>query len=298
MSQIILYTIITLSAIGTVAAIILYAVAQKFKVFEDPKIDDVEEVLPAANCGGCGFPGCRGFAEACVKAEHLEDLFCPVGGNDTMREVAHVLGKDAVVKDPMIAVVRCAGACDVRPKTSEYDSAPNCSIAVSMYQGDTGCAYGCLGLGDCVDVCNFDAIHMDPDTGLPVVDEEKCTGCGACVIACPKDIIELRKKGKRGRRVYVSCVNQDKGGVAKKNCAVACIACKRCFKVCDKFNAITVENFCAYVDDDKCRLCGKCIAVCPTGAMVGTNFPAKRKKEEMPCGSQCDCNNPENQTQA
>ena len=175
MNQVVLYTIISLSALGAVAAVVLYFVAQKFKVDEDPRIDEVEEALPAANCGGCGFPGCRNFAETCVKADTLDDLMCPVGGNDVMSKIAQILGKEVQAADPTVAVVRCNGNCEVRPKTNFYDGAQTCAISSMLYGGDTGCQYGCLGHGDCVAVCKFDALHINPATGLPEVDEEKCT---------------------------------------------------------------------------------------------------------------------------
>ena len=280
MSQIIIYTIITLVAIGAAAAIILYFVAQKFKVYEDPRIDEVEEALPAANCGGCGFPGCRNFAETLVKTESWDDLFCPVGGNETMARAAGILGKEAIEQAPKVAVVRCNGTPEFRPRVTTYDGAPTCAIAHSLYSGEGGCPHGCLGLGDCVVVCNFDAIHMDPDTDLPVVIDDKCTACGACVEACPRDIIELRKKNKKDRKIFVSCINEEKGAVAKKNCSVACIGCSKCFKVC-KYDAITMENNKAFIDSEKCVLCRKCVLECPTSAILELNFPPPRKKEPV-----------------
>ena len=143
--------------------------------------------------------------------------------------------------------------------------------------GETGCGYGCLGCGDCVAACNFDAIHMNPETGLPEVDEDKCTACGACAKACPRHIIELRKKGPKGRRVYVQCVNKDKGAVAKKACEVACIGCGKCEKEC-KFDAITITDNLSYIDFNKCRLCTKCVDVCPTGAIIKVNFPVRKPR--------------------
>ena len=280
MSQIIIYTIITLVAIGATAAIILYFVAQKFKVYEDPRIDEVEEALPAANCGGCGFPGCRNFAETLVKSESWDDLFCPVGGNETMSNVAGILGREAIEQAPTVAVVRCNGTPEFRPRVTQYDGAPTCAIAHSLYSGEGGCPFGCLGLADCVVVCDFDAIHMDPDTDLPVVIDDKCTACGACVEACPRDIIELRKKNKKDRKIFVSCINEEKGAVAKKNCSVACIGCSKCFKVC-KYDAITMENNKAFIDSEKCVLCRKCVVECPTSAILELNFPPPRKKEPV-----------------
>lgn len=274
-----LFTIVFLSIVGAIGALLLFTVAKKFHVEEDPRIGEVQEALPGANCGGCGYPGCAGFASACVASETMDGLFCPVGGNETMSRVATILGRAATVADPQIAVVRCNGTCDARPRTNSYDGATSCKIAASLYGGETGCSYGCYGLGDCVVACNFDAIHIDPISKLPYVDEEKCTACGACVKACPKFIIELRKKGPKGKRIFVSCVNKDKGGVAKKACSNACIGCSLCFKEC-KFEAITIANNLSYIDHTKCRLCRKCVEVCPTNAIHELGFPPRKEKVE------------------
>ena len=276
--DLILVAVISLGAIGLIAAVILYAASKKFAVYEDPRIAKVSEVLPQANCGGCGYPGCSGFAGACVKAADagsLEGKLCPVGGAPVMEKVAAILGLEAVAAEPKVAVVRCNGSCENRPRTALYDGAKSCAIAHATSGGETGCTFGCLGCGDCVEACQFDAIHMNPETGLPEVDEEKCTSCGACVKACPRHIIELRKKGPKNRRVYVQCVNKDKGAVAKKSCSVACIGCGKCEKVC-KFDAIKVENNLCYIDFNKCRMCTKCVDECPTGAIVKVNFPTKK----------------------
>ncbi len=278
--NIIIVSLITLGLIGAFAAVILFLAAKKFYVYEDPRIDEVEAVLPGANCGGCGFPGCRGFADACVKANELDGLLCPVGGSDTMEKVAGVLGKNASVSDPTVAVVRCNGSCENRSHTNQYEGVQSCAIVHNLYGGETGCSFGCLGLGDCEVSCQFDALHINPETLLPEIDEEKCTSCGACVKACPKLLIELRKKGPKSRRIYVSCMNKDKGAVAKKACQVACIGCSKCFKVCP-FEAITMADNLAYIDDEKCRLCRKCVSECPTGAIWELNFPPKKVASDV-----------------
>lgn len=269
---------ITLGVIGAFAAVILYFVAKKFYVYEDPRIDEVEAALPGANCGACGYPGCRGFADACVKADELGNMLCPVGGTPTMERVGAILGKTAAVAEPTVAVVRCNGTCEHRPRTNEYDGVKSCAIAHNLYGGETGCSWGCLGMGDCEVACKFDALHVNKETGLPEIDEDKCTSCGACVKACPRLLIEIRKKGPKSRRVYVACRNKDKGAVAKKACTAACIGCSKCAKAC-AFEAITISDNLAFIDSQKCRLCRKCVEECPTGAIVELNFPPRKPKE-------------------
>lgn len=264
-----------LVTIGILSAVILYFVAQKFKVFEDPRIDTVSDLLPAANCGGCGFAGCRNFAEALVKADDISPLFCPVGGNSAMSAIAQVLGKAVEDKAPLVAVVRCNGSFESRQRTSIYDGAATCAIQHALYTGDTDCPYGCLGCGDCVQVCTFDAIKMNEETGLPVVSDADCSACGACVKACPRNIIEMRRKDKKFRKIFVACMNKDKGGIAKKYCSAACTGCTKCLKVCT-FEAIKIENNLAYIDCDACKLCRKCTPECATNAILEMNLPQKK----------------------
>lgn len=277
MNQVLIYSIISISSIGALAAVILYFVAQKFKVFEDPKIDEVADKLPGANCGGCGFAGCRNFAEAIVKAGNMDKLNCPVGGNALIKEISPILGIEAIEREAQIAVVRCNGSKIKAPKKVEYDGAATCTFSHNLFAGESGCPFGCLGLGDCVVSCKFDAIYIDDNTGLPVVSNEKCVACGACVKACPRSIIELRNKGKKDRRIFVSCINQEKGAPAKKNCEVACIGCGKCVKACD-YEAIILKNNLAYIDYEKCKLCRKCVEECPTGAIIELNFPPRKEK--------------------
>lgn len=279
MNTTILITIISLSLLAFISAVILYFVAQKFKIFEDPRIEEVQAILPQANCGGCGFAGCRNFAEAIVKADTFEGLNCPVGGAEVMGNAGKILGKEAPHVDPEVAVLLCNGTPEFRPRTSRYDGASDCRIANNLYIGETDCSYGCLGNGDCIRACIFDAMYLDPVTQLPVIIDEKCVACGACVKACPRNLIELRKKGKKDKKIYVACSNCDKGGPARRACKVACIACSKCLKVC-AFGAITIENNLAYIDSKKCTMCRKCVSECPTNSIIELNFPPKKTREE------------------
>jgi len=280
MQTTIIWTVVILTALGLLLALMLFFIAKKFKVEEDPRIDEVEKVMPGANCGGCGFAGCRAFADAAVKAPNLDNNYCPVGGNDVMKKVAAILGYEIKEKAPMVAVVRCNGTCENRPHINDYDGDKSCKVKAALYAGDTGCSFGCLGCGDCVDACQFGAISMDEQTGLPVVDEKKCTACGVCAKACPKKVIEIRNQGPRGMREFVSCVNHDKGPAAKKACTAACIGCGICQKTCTH-DAITLDNNLAYIDFTKCKLCRECEAVCPTGAIHGVNFPKELDKDAV-----------------
>ena len=275
----ILIAVISLGAIALIAAAILYVASKKFAVYEDPRIAQVAAVLPQANCGGCGYPGCNGFADACVKAGSLEGKLCPVGGQPVMAQVASILGLAATASEPKVAVVRCNGTCANRPRINQYDGPKSCLIMSTLYSGETGCSYGCLGCGDCTTVCQFGAIHINPETGIPEVEEAKCTACGACAKACPKGIIEIRPQGKRSRRIYVQCMNKDKGGVARKACKAACIGCGKCEKVC-AFDAVHVTSNLAYIDPNKCKSCRKCEEACPQGAIIALNFPPRKPKVE------------------
>ena len=274
----IVYSAVLLASIGLVAAAILYVVSKKFYVYENPLIAEVDEILPAANCGGCGSPGCKAFAEKLVNTEDISELFCPVGGNDVMKQVAVLLDKEVAEKDPTVAVILCQGGCEVRTKTTIYQGPRSCAISSLVYGGETDCQYGCLGDGDCVDVCDFDAMYMDDETGLPVISTDKCTSCGACVKACPRDIIEMRPRNKRDLKIFVGCLNEDKGGIAKKACNVACIGCSKCEDICPK-DAVVMTDTLAYIDPALCTLCRKCVEVCPTHSIIETNFPPKKVKK-------------------
>ena len=276
-----LLTVLTLRLLGVLLAVILYFVAQKFKVEDDPRIDEVEKMLPGANCGGCGFAGCRAMSEALVKNDNIDALYCPVAGGDVMKSIAGYLGKSAADKAPMVATMLCGGTCQKRPKINHYDGALSCAVVNTFYIGETGCAFGCIGYGDCVKACKFGAMALNPETGLVEIDPDKCTACGACVKTCPKGLIELRKKWPKNRAIYVACRSKNRGSVVMKVCKAGCIGCGKCAKACP-FGAITIDSYLAYINPDKCKLCRKCVNECPTGAINIKNMERLPKEPAAP----------------
>lgn len=282
--SLILSSIIVLGGVGVLSAAVLYFVSKRFHVVEDPGVALIEAELPGANCGGCGFSGCHDFAVNCAAAASLDGFNCPVGGEKVMTAIARKKGVDAIAPRPMVAVIHCNGTCENRPVKSYYDGAGSCAILSMVAAGTTDCAYGCLGEGDCVAACNWNAIKMNSLTGMPEIDTDLCTGCGVCVARCPRSLIELRPKGPRGMRVYVACANREKGAAAMKECKVSCIACGKCARSCTH-DAIRVENNLAYIDFEKCKLCRKCVDQCPTHAIHAVNFPVLKPKTEEPAGT-------------
>jgi Na+-translocating ferredoxin:NAD+ oxidoreductase RNF subunit RnfB len=275
MDSIIVLSVVFLSVTAVIASISLLIVARKFATKEDPRIEQVAEMLPGVNCGACGFAGCHDLAKALVDAAKEGDiagLRCPAGGLETMQGIYTFLGFKVSGTHPTVAVLRCGGSSQVTEKKLTFEGPRKCAIAHSLFGGEKGCAFGCLGLGDCVEACHFDALHMDRETELPVVDTDNCVSCGSCVKACPRHLFELRPLGAENRRVWVNCMNQDKGSVAMKICKTACIGCGKCVKECpEEIQAIVLQNNLAYIDPAKCTNCGKCIPVCPTNA-IKANF--------------------------
>lgn len=212
-----------LLGLASVLAAVLAVANSKLQVFEDPRIDAVYDLLPHTNCGACGMPGCRAFAEKAVAGE-IQPSRCTVGGPETAARVAEYLGVEAGTLDRLVARLLCAGGKDVAIQMAEYRGYPSCRAAVAAGGGSKGCRYGCLGFGDCKSVCEFDAITMGP-TGLPVVDFEKCTACGDCVRICPKNLFELIPVRQH---ILVQCKSELAGGGVRKLCKVACTACARC----------------------------------------------------------------------
>jgi len=266
--MLIVWSLVILTILGTVFALGLSIASKKFKVDADPRIDEIGELLPGANCGGCGYAGCIAAAEAVVKGDAPVNV-CPALDKDKAKLVADIMGVEFVEREPEIAVVRCKGK-DAAERF-QYFGIPDCRAAQLVQGGHLACAYGCLGFGSCAEACPFDAIRMGPDR-LPIVNPEKCTGCGKCVEACPRDLIRVLPVKKF---VHVLCRSHDKGKTVKEVCGLGCIGCKKCEKECP-FDAIHVTDFLAEIDYDKCTMCGKCIKVCPTGVIE--NFRKKRKK--------------------
>lgn len=257
--------VIIVVIIGLVAALLLVIASKVFYVHVDERITEVRELLPGANCGGCGFAGCDDYAKAVVE-DNVSCSLCTVGGASTAEAVADLMGKAASTDDPEVAQVFCNGTNDASRKILEWQGMASCTGAKSFFNGNNACSYGCIGLGDCVRVCQFDSIGVID--GVARVDRDKCVACGACVKECPQKIISLVPKKSQ---VFVVCMSKDKGADTRKACSNGCIACGLCVKEC-KFDAIRVEDNKAVIDTEKCKNCGMCMRVCPTGAINSYNF--------------------------
>lgn len=252
----ILIPVVILASMGLIFGILLGIAAKIFAVKSDARVDKITEILPGANCGGCGYAGCGAYAEAIVN-DGAEVNLCSAGGNKVAKEIASVMGVSVEEKEKCSARVFCRGATDKANVKLQYKGVSDCFAAQRMAGGPKECQYGCIGLGSCVSVCKFDAIHIVD--GVAVVDKDKCTGCGACVKKCPKKLIHIIPDSKIHS---VLCSNHDKGSVAKNLCQVSCIGCKICEKSCPN-DAVKVDSFLSVIDYEKCVNCGICAEKCP-----------------------------------
>jgi Na+-translocating ferredoxin:NAD+ oxidoreductase RNF subunit RnfB len=265
------FGLVVLAGLGIAFGIALALVAARFVVKVDPKVEQVRETLPGANCGACGFAGCMGYAEAVVGNPDVAASMCAPGKAPVAEKIAMITGKKAEMLDPKIARVFCQGGTSLSQRRFIYTGVQDCTAAVLAAGGDKSCEFGCLGFGTCMRACPFDAITMSADN-LPQINPDKCTACGKCVAACPKQVIELAQASKA---VVISCHSRDKGIDVKKKCQVGCIACGICVRTCP-VDAIKLENNLARIDHDKCIVCGLCVRKCPTNAIFDY-IPARPK---------------------
>lgn len=252
----ILSAILVVGIVGLAFGILLAVAAVIFKVDVDERIEKIEEVLPGANCGACGFAGCAAYATAVVNDGAAVNL-CGVGGGAVAQQIGGIMGTAVSAGKKKVARVHCAGTCENAKDKYEYYGINTCDAAIKIAGGQKACPNGCLGFGTCVEACKFDAIKVVD--GVAVVDEGKCTACGACVKACPKNIIELLPKDNK---TYVKCSSKKLGKEVNAVCKSGCIACRICEKNC-KFDAISVQDNLAVVDYEKCQSCGVCVKACP-----------------------------------
>ena len=273
-TQAIIFAIVSIGGLGIIFGAILGFASKIFAVEEDPRIGQVLECLPGANCGGCGYPGCGGLAAAIVEGSAPVNA-CAVGGSSAAAAIADVMGVVAEEKEPTVAFVKCGGTCDKAQNKYEYDGIDDCIMASQLVgPSSKACAYGCMGLGSCVKACQFGAIKIE--NGVAVVDPELCVSCGKCVSTCPKHIIEIVPKKKK---VKVQCSSKDMGKAVMSVCSAGCIGCKICEKTC-KFDAIHVIDNIAVIDYDKCKNCGMCANKCPKKVITG--YKVEAPKPEAP----------------
>ncbi len=267
-----------LLSLASALAIILAVANVRLKVYEDPRIDHVNDMLPNTNCGACGEAGCRAFSEALVAGRKLPSA-CTVGGEDTAAAVAEYLGVHAGEAVKRVARLHCAGGSNVAIQMSEYQGHQSCRAAAAVGGGSKGCRYGCLGYGDCFDVCDFDAIRMD-EYGIPVVDVDKCTACGDCVDICPKNLFELLPVDQK---LLVQCKSELEGDEIIDLCKVACTACARCVLDAPQGLLKMKKNLPAFNAELQHLQSPEATLRCPTGAIEwvdGGQFLAGARTEK------------------
>ena len=258
--------ILFMGVLGLLLSSLLAFANKKLWVFEDPRIDEVESLLPATNCGACGNAGCRPFAEALI-AGRVSPSQCTVSSADAIHEIADYLGVESGDIVKRVARLACAGGNHVARMRARYAGLSSCRAAAVVAGGPKSCTWGCIGLADCAEVCEFDAITMDHH-GLPVVDTAKCTACEDCVEICPKGLFSIQPVD---RRLWVACKNLEHGDSAENDCEVACTACERCVKDSPE-GLITIQNNLAVIDYSKNGLASPVATErCPTGAIVWLN---------------------------
>ena len=262
----IVIAIAILGGLGLIFGLVLSAASKVFHVETDPRLEQLNECLPGANCGGCGYAGCGGYAEAVLSGE-AEIGKCASGGNECAQAMAAIMGVQAMEVTRRVAMVRCSGTKTYDKDgnlthgaklKAEYEGFKDCLAASKVGgNGPLSCKFGCLGFGTCVKVCKYDAIHVE--NGVAVVDEEKCVGCMSCAAVCPRNLIIPVEPH---RNVVIACASMAKGAVTTRGCTVGCIGCGLCKKICPN-DAITVERNLAVIDYSKCDNCGLCATVCP-----------------------------------
>lgn len=258
-----IWSVALLAVLGILIGVLLGVAGKVFAVEVDERVTQVRESLPGNNCGGCGYPGCDGLAEAIIAGE-AEINACPVGGTAVSAKIAEIMGVESADEAArQVAYVKCAGTCERVKNQYNYVGEMDCREAAMVPgRGEKACSYGCLGLGSCVKECPFDAIHIKD--GIAEVDKEKCVACGRCVAICPNHVIDLIPYDSA---YMVQCNSKDKGKEVMAVCETGCIGCGICVKQCE-FDAITLEDNLAKIDGSKCQGCGKCAEKCPKKVIV------------------------------
>lgn len=266
----ILIPILAVTVIGLICGVGLSVASVVMKVQEDERLPAIRNCLPGANCGACGFSGCDGYAKALLEPGTKTNL-CVPGGDAVSKQISQVLGVEAEDVIEQVAVVRCGGNCEKTQPACDYQGIKSCTAAKLYFGGGGSCTFGCLGLGDCANVCPQNAIFFDK--GVAVVDYEQCIGCGLCEKACPQMLIDIVPDVSK---VAVFCSNKDKGAATRKACSAGCIGCKKCEKACEH-GAIAVTDNVARIDYDKCVGCGECVKVCMTGCLDVRDFSGNHR---------------------